>query len=71
MHKQENLSFDIIVFVNDSSVINKISLFDLTMSSQSAREEVGMFVCFEQSLYEKKPELIILLTIAYVWGKAP
>ena len=32
--KEENLSFDIILFVYDLSVINKISLFDLTVCSQ-------------------------------------
>ena len=42
--KEENLSFDIILFVYDLSVINKISLFDLTVCSQSGRGEVGMFI---------------------------
>ena len=41
---EENLSFDNILFVNDSSVIYKISLFDLTMCSQSGKGEVGMFI---------------------------
>ena len=44
LRKEENLSFDNILFVNDSSVINKISLFDLTMSSQSWKGDVGMFI---------------------------
>ena len=44
LRKEENLCFDSILFVNDSSVINKISLFDLIMRSQSGRGEVGMFV---------------------------
>ena len=44
LRKEENLCFDNILFVNDSSVINKISLFDLTMCSQSGRDEVGMFI---------------------------
>ena len=42
--RKENFCFDNILFVNDSSVINKISLFDLTMCSQSGRGEVGMFI---------------------------
>ena len=42
LRKEENLCFDNILFVNDSSVINKISLFDLTMCSQSGRGEAGM-----------------------------
>ena len=44
LRKEENLSFDNTLFVNDSSVINKISLFDLTMCSQSGKGEVGMFI---------------------------
>ena len=40
--KEENLCFDTMLFINDSSVINKISLFDLNMCSQSGRDEVGM-----------------------------
>ena len=44
---------DNILFVNDSSVINKISLFDLTMSSQSGKGDVGMFIlsihCMEKN----------------------
>ena len=44
LRKEENLSFDNIMFVNDSSVINKISFFDLTTCSQSGRGEVGMFI---------------------------
>ena len=42
--KEENLCFDTMLFINDSSVINKISLFDLNMCSQSGRDEVGMFI---------------------------
>ena len=42
--KEENLCFYTMLFINDSSVINKISLFDLNMCSQSGRDEVGMFV---------------------------
>ena len=42
--KEENLSFDIILFVDDSSLINQISLFDLTVCSLSGRGEVGMFI---------------------------
>ena len=44
LRKEENLSFDNILFVTDSSVINKIPLFDLTMSSQSGKGDVGMFI---------------------------
>ena len=44
LRKEENLSFDIILFVDDSSLINKISLFDLTVCSLSGRGEVGMFI---------------------------
>ena len=44
LRKEESLCFDRILFVNDSSVINKISLFDLTMCSQSGRDEVGMII---------------------------
>ena len=44
LRKEENLCFDNILFVNDSSLINKISLFDLTICSQSRRDEVGMFI---------------------------
>ena len=44
LRKEENLCFDNILFVNDSSVINKMSQFDLTMCSQSGRDEVGMFI---------------------------
>ena len=44
LRKEENLSFDNILFVNDSSVINKISLFDLTMCSQSGKGKVVMFI---------------------------
>ena len=42
--KEENLCLDTMLSVNDSSVINKISLFDLNMCSQSGRDEVGMFI---------------------------
>ena len=42
--KEENLCFDNMLFINDSSVINKISLFDLNMCSQSGRDEVGMSI---------------------------
>ena len=44
LRKEENLSFDNILFVNDSNVIKKISFFDLTTYSQSGRGEVGMFI---------------------------
>ena len=44
LRKEENLSFDIVLFVDDSSLINKISLFDLTVCSLSGRGEVGMFI---------------------------
>ena len=45
LRKEENLSFDMILFVDDSScLINKISLFDLTVCSLSGRGEVGMFI---------------------------
>ena len=37
LRKEENLSFDIILFVDDSSLINKISLFDLKVCSLSGR----------------------------------
>ena len=54
LRKEENLCFDTMLFINDSSVINKISLFDLNMCSQSGRDEVGMFVlsfpCMRKSL---------------------
>ena len=50
--KEENLSFDIILFVYYLSVMNKISLFDLTVRSQSGRGEVGMFIL--SSHYMKK-----------------
>ena len=57
LRKEENLSFDNIMFVNDSSVINKISFFDLTTCSQSERGEVGMFIlsihCMKKSLTSK------------------
>ena len=60
MREEENLSFDIILFVDDSSLINKISLFDLTVCSLSGRGEVGGGnVNFEHSFYGKKSELII------------
>ena len=35
--REENLSFDNILFINDSSVIHKIFIFDLTLCSQSGR----------------------------------
>ena len=41
---QRREPFDNIMFVNDSSVINKISFFDLTTCSQNGRGEVGMFI---------------------------
>ena len=44
LRKEENLSFDIILFVDDSSLINKISLFDLTVRSQSGRGQAGMLI---------------------------
>ena len=44
LRKEENLCFDSMLFVNYSSVINKISLFDLNMCSQSGRDAVAMFV---------------------------
>ena len=44
LRTEENLSFDIILFVDDSSLINKISLFDLTVCSLSGRGEVGMLI---------------------------
>ena len=47
------------LFINDSSVINKISLFDLNMFSQSGRDEVGMFILGINCM-KKKSELIIL-----------
>ena len=37
LRKEENLCFDNILFVNDWSVINKISLSDLTKCPQSGR----------------------------------
>ena len=37
LRKEENLSFDNILFVNDSRVLNKISLSDLTMCPQSEK----------------------------------
>ena len=53
LRKEENLSFDIVLFVDDSSLINKISLFDLTVRSQSGRGEAGMLTlsihCMEKS----------------------
>ena len=52
--RKENFCFDNILFVNDSSVINKISLFDLTMCSQSGRGEVGMFILSSHCL-KKSP----------------
>ena len=52
--RKENLCFDNILFVNDSSVINKISLLDLTMCSQSGRGEVGMFI-FSSHCMKKSP----------------
>ena len=58
LRKEENLSFDIILFVDDSSLINKISLFDLTVCSLSGRGGGGN-VNFEHSFYGKKSELII------------
>ena len=58
LRKEENLSFDIILFVDDSSLINKISLFDLTERSQSGRGEVGMLILSIHCM-EKKSELII------------
>ena len=69
--KEENLCFDNILFVNDWSVINKISPVspNHVFSKWKGR---GGNVYFEQSLYEKKSELIIFfLIIAYVKGKAP
>ena len=59
LRKEENLTFDIILFVNYSSVINKISLSDPTVHVFSKWEERGGNVHFEHSLYEKKSELII------------
>ena len=56
--KEENLCFDTMLFVNDSSVINKISLFDLNMCSQSGRDEVGMFILGINCM-KKKSELIV------------
>ena len=57
LRKEENLSFDNIMFINDSSVINKISFFDQTTCSQSGRGEVGMFIlsihCLKKSLTSK------------------
>ena len=44
LRKEENVCFENILFVNDWSVINKISLFDQTMCSPSGRGEVGMFI---------------------------
>ena len=58
LRKEENLSFDIILFVDDSSLINKISLFDLTVRSQSGRGEAGMLILSIRCM-EKKSELII------------
>ena len=58
LRKEENLSFDIILFVDDSSLINKISLFDLTERSQSGRGEAGMLILSIHCM-EKKSELII------------
>ena len=71
LRKEENLCFDNILFVNDWSVINKISPVspNHVFSKWKGR---GGNVYFEQSLYEKKSELIIFfLIIAYVRGKAP
>ena len=47
------------LFVNDSSVINKISLFDLNICSQSGRDEVRMFILGIHCMKKKKSELII------------
>ena len=51
--KEENLSFDIMLFEDDSSLKNKIYLFDLTVRSQRWRGEAGMVIlsihCMEKS----------------------
>ena len=67
LRKEENLSFDNIMFVNDSSVINKISFFDLTVCSQSGRGEVGMFIL---SIYYMKKGLTSTNMILFK-GKNP
>ena len=58
LRKEENLCFDNILFVNDWNVINKISPVwpNHVFSKWKGR---GVNVYFEQSLYEKKSELII------------
>ena len=56
--KKSIFCFDTMLFINDSSVINKISLFDLNMCSQSGRDEVGMSILGIHCM-KKKSELII------------
>ena len=65
LRKEENLSFDIILFVDDSSLINKISLFDLTVCSLSGRGEVGMFI-LNIHFMEKSQNWLFFLMISCV-----
>ena len=70
LRKEENLTFNIILFVNYSSVINKISLSDPTVCSQSGRSEVGMFILSIHCMKKVRIDYFFPM-ISGVKGKAP
>ena len=53
LRKEENLSFDNILFVNDWRVINKISLSDLTKCTQSGR---GRWECLFRAFIQVRDD---------------